>query len=96
VPARAKDPRHRAVVVGYGPTGRTVARLLRENGITPTVIDLNIDIVRSLRDDGVDAVYGDATRPEALDAAGISTAASLMLTSAGMVNSSDVIRSARS
>ena len=30
-------PRHRAVVIGYGPTGRTVVRLLRENGIAPTV-----------------------------------------------------------
>jgi K+:H+ antiporter len=37
---------HRAVVVGYGPTGRTVTRLLRENGIEPTVVELNIDTVR--------------------------------------------------
>jgi monovalent cation:H+ antiporter-2, CPA2 family len=92
---RAEDPRHRAVVVGYGPTGRTVVKLLRENGIAPTVIDLNMDTVRTLRDEGVDAVYGDATRPEALDAAGVPTAASLILTSAGMVNSSEVILAAR-
>ena len=32
------DPRYRAVVVGYGPVGRTVTRLLRENEIEPVNI----------------------------------------------------------
>ncbi len=48
---RPADPDHRAVVIGYGPTGRTVVRLLRDNGIAPTVVDLNIDAVRELRAD---------------------------------------------
>ena len=37
----------------------------------PTVIELNIDTVREIRQEGVDAVYGDATRPETLIEAGI-------------------------
>ena len=78
------DPRHRAVVIGYGPTGRTVVRLLRANGIVPTVVDLNMDTVRSLQQDGIDAIYGDATRPETLEAAGVARADSLILGSAGM------------
>jgi monovalent cation:H+ antiporter-2, CPA2 family len=86
---------HRAVLIGYGPTGRTVARMLQENGIEPTVIEINIDTVRELRDKGVDAVYGDATRPETLNEAGIATAGNLILTSAGMANSEEVIRVAR-
>jgi CPA2 family monovalent cation:H+ antiporter-2 len=94
-PERAADPGHRSVVVGFGPTGRTVVRLLRENGIAPTVIDLNLDAVRELRLDGVDAVYGDATRPETLEAAGVAKAASLILGSSGMANSATVIRAAR-
>jgi CPA2 family monovalent cation:H+ antiporter-2 len=97
-PARAARPAraaHRAVIVGYGPTGRTVARLLKESGIEPTVIDLNLDTVRALRQDGVDSIYGDATRPETLAAAGIATADSLILTSAGMPNSTEVIKTAR-
>ena len=40
------DPQTRAIVIGYGPTGRTVTRLLKENGIAPTVVELNIDTVR--------------------------------------------------
>jgi CPA2 family monovalent cation:H+ antiporter-2 len=98
--ASAPSPRthsvsHRAVVVGYGPTGRTVVRLLRDNGVMPTVIDLNVEVVRALRDEGIDAVYGDASRPETLAAAAISSAASLVLGSAGMANAAEVIRAAR-
>jgi CPA2 family monovalent cation:H+ antiporter-2 len=106
-PAAAKDdghaqrfpstanPSHRAIVVGYGPTGRTVTRLLRENGIEPVVVDLNIDTVRSVRDDGIAAVYGDAARRETLESAGIADAATLVLSSAGMEQSETVIRAAR-
>ena len=86
---------HRAVLIGYGPTGRTVARMLEENGIEPTVIEINIDTVRALRVQGLNAVYGDATRPEVLHEAGIHTAGNLILTSAGMTNSAEVIRAAR-
>jgi CPA2 family monovalent cation:H+ antiporter-2 len=94
-PERAADANHRAVVIGYGPTGRTVVRLLRDNHIAPMVIELNLDAVRALREDGVDAIYGDATRPETLEAAGVARAGSLILGSAGMPSSADVIRMAR-
>jgi monovalent cation:H+ antiporter-2, CPA2 family len=94
-PERPVDPAYRSVVVGFGPTGRTVVRLLRENGIAPTVIDLNMEAVRALRQDGIDAVNGDATRPETLEAAGVAKAGSLILGSAGMANSATVIRAAR-
>ena len=50
--AASASARHRAVIVGYGPVGRTVVRLLRENGIEPTVIELNMETVRALREDG--------------------------------------------
>ena len=92
---RPADPSHRAIVIGFGPTGRTVVRLLRENGIAPTVIDLNMDAVRELREEGVDALYGDASRHETLEAAGIGRAGSLILGSAGMANATEVIRAAR-
>lgn len=89
------DPRHRAVVVGYGPTGRTVTRLLRDNEVEPTVIELNMDTIRELRSDGVTAVYGDATQRETLAGAGVARAGHLMLTSAGMGNTAEVIRMSR-
>ena len=92
---RPRDPSQRAVVVGYGPTGRTVARLLRDNGIEPAIIELNMDTVRQLRQHGVEGVYGDAARAETLDAAGIRHAGTLVLTSAGMSGAAELIRTAR-
>ena len=71
---RRPDPARRAVIVGYGPTGRTVVRLLRDNGIESAVVELNMDTVRRLRDEGSDAVYGDATKQDTLEAAGVAHA----------------------
>jgi CPA2 family monovalent cation:H+ antiporter-2 len=88
------DDRHRAVVVGYGPVGRTVTRLLRENGVAPAVIELNMETVRELREEGVLAVYGDAGQADTLRAAQIDHAASLIL-SADMGDSREAIRLAR-
>jgi len=73
------DPQTRAIVIGYGPTGRTVTRLLRENGISPTVVELNMDTVRQLRQEGISAVYGDARHPNSLVTAGLRHAGNLII-----------------
>jgi CPA2 family monovalent cation:H+ antiporter-2 len=85
---------HRAVVVGYGPVGQTLCNLLAESGIEPVVIELNIDTVRDLRTRGIRAVYGDASRKETLEEAGLAHAVSLFLTAPVEVDS-DVVRRAR-
>ena len=84
-----------AVVVGYGPVGRTLVRLLQENQIVPTVIELNLETVRRLRDDGIHAVYGDSSHKQTLAEAGVERAAVLFLTSSGMHSPDEVIRLAR-
>jgi len=84
--------RDRAVVVGYGPTGRTLARLLCENGIDPVIVELNLHTVRQLQKEGIAAIYGDATHQETLNGAGVKNAVALILTSAGMQGSEEVIR----
>jgi CPA2 family monovalent cation:H+ antiporter-2 len=88
-------PSHRAVVVGYGPVGRTVSRLLRENEIRPTVIEMNVDTVRALRADGVDAIYGDATHPATLGSAGIGHANNFIVSIAGLPGVEESFRVAR-
>lgn len=90
-----QDARCRAIVVGYGPTGQTVARLLRDNGCSPTVIDLNVNVVRDLRAQGVHAIYGDATHREILAEAGAAGAEHLILTSAQTDHTREAIRNAR-
>jgi monovalent cation:H+ antiporter-2, CPA2 family len=84
-----------AVIVGYGPIGRTLVRLLRENDVEPRVIDLNFDHVRALAKDGVKAVYGDADRMETLEAAGVEDARTLILGASGLENAAGIIRLAR-
>jgi monovalent cation:H+ antiporter-2, CPA2 family len=88
------DPRTRAIVVGYGPTGRTATRLLRENGVAPTVVDLNVDVIRKLREEGVSAIYGDARHQDTLVTAGLPHAGTLIV-SAADTGSPDVIKGAR-
>jgi CPA2 family monovalent cation:H+ antiporter-2 len=88
-------PEGRALVVGYGPTGRTVSRLLRENAILPTVVDLNLDTVREIRDAGGSAVYGDAHYPDTLVSAGIRHAGTLIVSGTD-TGATEIIRAARS
>jgi CPA2 family monovalent cation:H+ antiporter-2 len=77
------DGRARAIVVGYGPVGRTVSRLLKEHAIEPTIIDLNIETVKSLKQAGMNAIYGDAEQREILETAGAASAVSLVFTASG-------------
>jgi CPA2 family monovalent cation:H+ antiporter-2 len=86
---------YRAVVVGYGPIGQTVARLLQEGGVEPVVIDMNLAATRRIRTEGRRAVYGDATRPEVLEAAGIRNAIALIVSGPTPEQASEIIRIAR-
>jgi CPA2 family monovalent cation:H+ antiporter-2 len=85
----------RAVVVGHGPIGAMVARLLKERDVVPTVIELNLETVRGLRAAGVEAVYGDANQREILERAGVAQAVALVLTAPGSPETAEMIRIAR-
>jgi CPA2 family monovalent cation:H+ antiporter-2 len=84
-----------AVIVGFGPVGRTLSRLLERNGIRPVIVEMNLDTVRDLREKGLTAVYGDATARETLQAAKVDKAEALILTSSSLNHSDEVIRIAR-
>lgn len=85
---------NRCILVGYGPVGQIVHRLLRDRDAEITVVDLNFDAVRQLRSEGHAALYGDVLRPGTLVEAGIETAGSLIL-SADVESAAEVIRQAR-
>jgi len=89
------EVRPRAVVVGYGPVGQTVTRLLADQQMIPTVIELNIDTVHRLKQQNVRAVYGDASQPEVLAQAGVAGAVALVLTTPGTDESPEIIKAAR-
>jgi CPA2 family monovalent cation:H+ antiporter-2 len=86
---------YRAVVVGYGPIGRTVARLLRGGGIDPVIVEMNLETTRSIRNHGYQAVYGDATQADVLEAAGIRNAVALIVSGPVPEQSAEIIRNAR-
>lgn len=91
----AKPQHARAIVVGYGPVGKTLTRILSEFGIQPTVIDLNFDTVKRLKSLGIPAVYGDSSQREILEAAGIHHADYLLVTLPDLNSRVPIVASAR-
>lgn len=89
-----QNTRH-AIVIGYGPVGRTVARLLSANGFSPMVIDLNLKTARELKSRNLPVVYGDASHPDVLKKAGIETADILILSASSISTGKEIIREAR-
>lgn len=75
MPARAVgDGEERAahvIVVGYGVNGRNLVRVLREVGIGHVVIEYGGERAALARREGVPVLYGDATRAEILEEAGV-------------------------
>ncbi len=88
------EPSNTAVIIGYGPVGRTASSILRSFNVHPVVIDLNLDTVRRLALDDQMAVYGDATRRDILEAAGIKDARYLLVTVPEMLVRTAVILAA--
>jgi CPA2 family monovalent cation:H+ antiporter-2 len=92
-PATTGEAGFRAIVIGYGPVGRTLARLLREQGLSPTIVELNHETVAELTAKGVHAIYGDASQPEILESAGAKEAFALVFAASGSPDA--VIRAAK-
>jgi CPA2 family monovalent cation:H+ antiporter-2 len=84
-----------AIVVGYGPVGQTVTRLLTEFGINPVIVEMNVDAVLDLQGRGTTAIYGDASRHDILSSAGITSSAYLIVTVPQAEVSLRIIQAAR-
>ncbi|MHA3773411.1 cation:proton antiporter [Verrucomicrobiota bacterium sgz303538] len=84
---------HRVVVIGYGPIGRTLSRILRDTGIEVVVVEMNLDTVKELREAGLPVVYGDAAQREILHHAGIEKAEGLII--AARIAPQPVVQTAR-
>jgi CPA2 family monovalent cation:H+ antiporter-2 len=56
----------RVVVIGYGPAGQTLIRLLRSLDVPYIAVDTNPNAALSAADSGEPVIYGDATRPQVL------------------------------
>ena len=63
-----------AVIIGYGRVGSVVGKGLKSQGFRVVAVDQDRQRVEALRERGVPAIYGDATTPGILEAAGVDKA----------------------
>ena len=68
------------LICGYGRCGQNLARMLEREGIPYMALDLDPDRVRQAAAAGNSVVFGDATRLQALKAAGLARAAAVAVT----------------
>lgn len=68
----------KVILVGFGHFGSTVGRFLRSHGVEATILDIDSNRVDFLRKMGFEVYYGDATRLDLLESAGIAQAKMLI------------------
>ena len=83
-----------AVILGYGPVGRAVDSILREDELQTVVVDLNMDTVESLTRQGRAAIFGDAYNIEVM-AQAIAGATHLIIALPHSANRDPLIASAK-
>ena len=62
------------IIAGVGRFGQVVNRLVRNSGVPTVVLDSDMSMIDTLRRFGVKGYYGDPSRPELLEAAGLAEA----------------------
>ena len=79
-PASAEHAAHHVVIIGFGWVGQLVAHSLAECNISYVALDTNAKRVGALHRKGIPIWFGDGTRSDVLQKAGIDTAALALIT----------------
>ncbi len=81
IPEEDGDPSTpRVIIVGFGRVGKLIAEMLDKHEIPYVALDADSDLVDGARREGYRAVFGNATRDDALDKLGIAKAPAVILT----------------
>lgn len=83
------------IIAGVGRFGEMVNQLVVANGFRTTVLDADIGAITRLRRFGVKAYLGDPSRPELLQAAGLSSAEALVVAIDDAQKANEIVRLAR-
>ncbi len=83
-----------AIIIGFGPVGKKISKILMEAGIEPTIIEENIDTVSKM-EDRHDILFGDATQGDILKQAHIKDANYLIITAQNKSKAVSIIDAAR-
>ena len=78
--SRTMAAQKHVIIAGFGRSGQSLATLLGEEKLPWTALDLDPERVQEARAAGANVSYGDAARREALIAAGINRASTLVIT----------------
>lgn len=89
------EEENKVIIVGFGHFGSTIGRFLRSHGVEATILDHDSERVDFLRKLGFKVYYGDATRMELLESAGIATADILITAIDNPEITLDVVRKVR-
>ncbi|MBE5213748.1 Kef family K(+) transporter [Pectobacterium sp. A535-S3-A17] len=89
------DMCNHALLVGYGRVGSLIGAKLHQAGIPIVVIENSRTRVDALREQGIKAVLGNATKPEIMDIARLDCARWLLLTIPNGYEAGEVVAAAR-
>ena len=89
------SPAGHVVLVGYGRVGRRIGQALTERALPFVVVEQNRELVEKLREQGVQAVAGDASDPAELAQAHISRARMLVIAIPDAFQARQMIEAAR-
>ncbi len=78
-----EEDRYRIILVGYGPCGQLVDQVLRQHDMDVVVLEMNIDTVTRLHQQGHAALHGDASNRTILRMAGVEKAKAIIISSPG-------------
>ncbi|MCJ7799504.1 MAG: glutathione-regulated potassium-efflux system protein KefC, partial [Polaromonas sp.] len=79
------------IIAGFGRYGQIVGRMLLTQGIAPTVLDHDAEMIETVRSFGYRVFYGDATRLDLLRKAGAANAKILVLSVDDMAQSLKIV-----
>ncbi|AXC49856.1 potassium transporter [Paracoccus suum] len=80
------------IIAGHGRFGGLVARMLRSIGEQPVVVDYSSRQLEMLKLFGIKAYFGDATRPDLLESAGIANAKLLVVAIDDAAQITEIVR----
>ncbi len=89
------DERGQVLIAGIGRFGQVVNRLVRSSGLTTVVLDSDMTVIETMRRFGVKGFFGDPSRPELLEAAGLDKAEVLVVAVDDRENALKIVRHAR-
>ncbi len=87
--------RDHVVLCGFGRVGSAIGGTLARQGIPYTVVEQNREMVEELREKGIPAIYGDASRPGLLADAHLERARTLIVATPDAYQTRQIIRLAR-